>query len=223
MTIQIIARHWKYAQTLADTTFTMSALYLLVEPKHPRQIAYLRSSGLKSTTSNIVSKILFGVGPTTLSSKQQQSKALLAIFAEHLVRLTGRNAEDTLEFLMAIISDASEPELAKAVLKATPLWNAMFRLLKKSAKPTPADDQGPAPQDPEIEKKHRLRIISSIVGTSANILHDASFKHRRECEPLVRIWANENLFGGLEETIDILVTISGMTSAFLAFPYNLIN
>lgn len=143
----------------------------------------------------------------------------MATFAEHLIRLTGRSAADELDFLMSVISaDKSEPEVAKLLPKATPLWNAMFRLLKKSAKPAPATDQGSgATEDPEDEMMHRRRIISNIVGTSANTLHDLSFKNREECEQLVRIWGNENLLGALEETIELLVKMPGMTSAFVAF------
>ena len=143
----------------------------------------------------------------------------MATFAEHLIRLTGRSAADELDFLMSVISaDKSEPEVAKLLPKATPLWNAMFRLLKKSAKPAPVTDQGSgATEDPEDEMMHRRRIISNIVGTSANTLHDLSFKNREECEQLVRIWGNENLLGALEETIELLVKMPGMTSAFVAF------
>ncbi|KDR75039.1 hypothetical protein GALMADRAFT_522220 [Galerina marginata CBS 339.88] len=218
LTIQIISRHWRYARRPPDTALTASTLYVLLDPNHPRQIAYVRSNGLESAAAQIVSKILVGVGPTALSSKQQQVKALLATFAEHLGRLTaGRDGVDQLVFLMGIIAaakkDATEPELTKAVLKATPLWNAMFRLLKKSAKPATASADSRAESvDPEVEKKYRLRMISDVVGTSANIFHDATFEYPRECEHLARIWANENLFGALEETIELLVTMPGMTS-----------
>lgn len=149
----------------------------------------------------------------------------MATFAEHLTRLTGRSAADELDFLMSVISkDVSDPELAKVFPKATPLWNAMFRLLKKSAKPAPATDRGSgAQQDPEDEIMHRQRVISNIVGTSANTLHNLTFKNREECEPLVRIWGNENLLGALEETIELLVKTPGMTSALplVPFPYKL--
>jgi len=195
----------------------------MLEPNHPRQVAYIRSSGLESATSQIISKILVGISPTALSSKQQQTRTLLATFAEHLTRLTGRSAADELDFLMSIISaadkDASEPELAKLLPKATPLWNAMFRLLKKSAKPVPANTQrSSASQDPEAELGHRLRIISNIVGISANTLHDLTFKNPGECESLVRIWGNENLLGALEETIELLVKMPGMTSVLPSPP-----
>ncbi|KIM48738.1 hypothetical protein M413DRAFT_437915 [Hebeloma cylindrosporum] len=213
LTIQIIARHWKWAQGPVDTTLTASTLYLMLEPNHPRQIAYMRSSGLESATSKIISKILVGVSPTGQSSKQQQARTLIATFAEHLVRLTGRDAANEVNFLMGITTtDNSEPdpEIMKVLPKATPLWNAMFRLLKKSAKPGPATDQG-SRQDPETEKMHRLRVISNIVGASANTLHHFSLKNPEECEPLVRIWGNENFLGALEETIEILVKMPGMT------------
>ena len=186
----------------------------MLDPNHPRQIAYMRSSGLESSRSQIISKILVGVSPTEQSSKQQQARTLMATFAEHLTRLTGRSAADELDFLMSVISkDEPDPELAKVFPKATPLWNAMFRLLKKSAKPAPATDR--TPQDPEEEMFHRQRVISNIVGTSANTLHDLTFKNREECEPLVRIWGNENLLGALEEIIELLVKMPGMTSALL--------
>lgn len=217
MTIQIIARHWKFAQTPLDTVLTASALHAMLDPDHPRLVAYIRSTGLESSVSQIISKILVGVSPTAQSSKQQQAKTLMATFAEHLIRLTGRSAADELEFLMSVISaGASEPELAKTLHKATPLWNAMFRLLKKSAKPATGQGSG-ATEDPEEEKMHRRRVIANIVGTSANTLHKLSFENREECEPLVRIWGNENLLGALEETIELLVKIPGMTSAFVAF------
>ncbi|KDR75040.1 hypothetical protein GALMADRAFT_522291 [Galerina marginata CBS 339.88] len=215
LSIQVIARHWKYAQRLADTALTASSLSVLLEPSHPRLIAYVRSNGLESSTAQLVSKIFVGVGPTKLSSKQQQAKALVASFSEHLVRLTGPSAGNELDFLMTIIAaaknDACEPEVAKTILKATPLWNALFRLLKKSAKPVPANAEERASLDPESEKQQRLRVIANIVGTSANTLHNATFKHSKECEPLLRIWANENLFGALEETIDLLISLPGMT------------
>jgi hypothetical protein len=216
LTIQIIARHWKFAQTPLDTALTASTLYVMLDPNHPRQIAYIRSSGLESATSQIISKILVGVSPTAQSSKQQQARTLIATSAEHLIRLTGRSAADELDFLMTVISpNASDPELAKVVPKATPLWNAMFRLLKKSAKPAPSG----APQDPEDEMIHRQRVIANIVGTSANTLHNLTFKNREECEPLVRIWGNENLLGALEETIELLVKMPGMTSALPPVPF----
>ena len=140
----------------------------------------------------------------------------MATFAEHLIRLTGRSAADELDFLMSVISaDASQPELAKILPKMTPLWNAIFRLLKKLAKPATGQGSG-ATEDTE-GMMHRRRIIANIVGTSANTLHDRSFKNKDECQSLFRIWGNENLFGALEESIELLVKIPGMTSAFVAF------
>ena len=217
MTIQIIARHWKFAQTTPDTSITGSALRVMLDPGHPRQAQYIRSNGLESSTPHIISKILVGVSPTAQSSKQQQAKTLMATFSEHLIRLTGRSAADEFAFLMSVISNgASEPELAKNLHKSTPLWNAIFRLLKKSAKPAPATGQGSSRiEDPEEEMMHRQRVISNIVGTSANVLHDLSFKNREECEALVRIWGNENILGALEEVIELLIKIPGMTSAFV--------
>ena len=217
LTIQIIARHWKFAQTPPDTTLTASALNAMLDPEHPRLVAYIRSTGLEPSVSQVISKILVGVSPTAQSSKQQQVKTLMATFSEHLNRLTGRSAASELDLLMNVISaGASEPELAKILPKATPLWNAMFRLLKKSAKPATGQGSG-AIEDPEEEMIHRRRIIANIVGTSANTLHNLSFKNREECESLVRIWGNENLLGALEETIELLVKIPGMTSTFVGF------
>ena len=217
LTIQIIARHWKFAQTPPDTALTASALHVMLDPEHPRLVAYIRSAGLESSVSQIISKILVGVSPTPQSSKQLQAKTLMATFAEHLMRLTGRSAADELGFLMSVISaDALEPELAKILPKTTPLWNAMFRLLKKSAKPATGQGSG-ATDDTEEGMMHRRRIIANIVGTSANTLHDLSFKNKDECQSLVRIWGNENLLGALEEAIELLVKIPGMTSAFVAF------
>ena len=92
----------------------------------------------------------------------------------------------------------------------------MFILLKKSAKPATGQGSG-ATEDPEEEIVHRRRVIANIVGTSANTLHKLSFKNKDECEPLVRIWGNEDFFGALEETIELLIKIPGMTSAFVAF------
>lgn len=175
LTIQIIARHWKFAQTPLDTSKTASALYVMLDPGHPRLVEYIRSSGLESSTSQIIFKILIGISPTTQSSKQQRAKTLMATFSEHLIRLTGRSAAEELDFLNSVIStSASEPELAKIFHTSTPLWNAMFRLLKKSAKTTPTD-QGSGTTE-ENELMHRQRVISNIVGTSANTLHDLSLK-----------------------------------------------
>ncbi|KDQ07619.1 hypothetical protein BOTBODRAFT_598562 [Botryobasidium botryosum FD-172 SS1] len=216
LTVQIIARHWKYSQNNDDIRATASALYLLIDPKemHPRQAAYYRSNGLEAKSSQIMSKILLGISPTAHSSKQQQAKTLFATFAENLLRSTGRTSADQLDFLTAILDmaqkgakkDGAELEVAKGVLKATPLWNVLFRLLKKSAKPGPSGDS-----DAETEKMHRLRFMRGVVGVAANALHDASFSHPGECETLVRIWANENFFGALEETIETLIEKPGMT------------
>ncbi|KAF5371518.1 hypothetical protein D9615_009617 [Tricholomella constricta] len=214
LTVQIIARHWKYSQTAEDVKLTAAMLTMFLQPDHPRHVAYVRSNDLESATSQLLSKMLVGVGPTALASKQKQTKALMASFADHLVRLSGRSASAELDFFACIISvakkDDTEPEITNAALKSTPLWNAMFRLLKKSAKPTSETFHG-QPIDPETEKTHRLYVMANVVGTTTNILHDASFEYPRECEPLIRIWANENLFGALEETIEFLVDITGMT------------
>ncbi|KAF9533053.1 hypothetical protein CPB83DRAFT_845740 [Crepidotus variabilis] len=218
LTIQTIARDWKFSQREGDTMLTATTLCLMLEPEHPRQIAYVKSNGLESSTHKILSKILLGVASTRQSSKQMQVKTLLATFAEHLARfagVSGRGAADDLNFLMSIIDVAkkngTEPEVAKAVLKATPLWNAIFRLLKRSARPAAVNDEGNSGlQDVEEERTNRLRAIANIIVILANTLHDATFEHPRECEPLVRIWANENLFGAVEETIEILVTMPRM-------------
>ncbi|KAG5651860.1 hypothetical protein H0H81_007140 [Sphagnurus paluster] len=216
LTVQIIARHWKYSLTPDDTKMTAAMLNMFLQPDHPRHVAYVRSNGLDSSVSLLLSKILIGVGPTPTASKQKQAKALMAAFADHFVRLSGRAASAELDFLACIIGAAkheqAEPEIAKAVLKSTPFWNAMFRLLKKSAKPS-AEVHG-HPVDPEVEKKHRFYVMSNIVGTTTNIIHDATFENPRECEPLFRIWANENLFGALDEVMEQLVGINGMTSAY---------
>lgn len=213
LTVQIIARHWKYSLTPDDTKMTAAMLNMFLQPDHPRHVAYVRSNGLDSSVSLLLSKILIGVGPTPTASKQKQAKALMAAFADHFVRLSGRAASAELDFLACIIGAAkheqAEPEIAKAVLKSTPFWNAMFRLLKKSAKPS-AEVHG-HPVDPEVEKKHRFYVMSNIVGTTTNIIHDATFENPRECEPLFRIWANENLFGALDEVMEQLVGINGMT------------
>ena len=84
----------------------------------------------------------------------------------------------------------------------------MFRLLKKSAKPATGQGSG-VTEDTEEGMMHRRRIIANIVGTSANTLHDLSFKNKDECQSLVRIWGNENLLGALEESIELLVKIPG--------------
>ncbi|KDR75038.1 hypothetical protein GALMADRAFT_211363 [Galerina marginata CBS 339.88] len=206
LTVQIIARHWKYAQRPADTAFTATTLYELLDLNHGD------ASG--SAKSKIISRILVGVESTASILKQEQAKALIVTFAEHLVRLSGSSAIDELGFLKGIILAGKniEPEIIKTIFKATPLWNALFRLLKKSAKPTPAKDQGPGTQeDPTTDKRHRLLIILNIVTLSASVLHHASLYFPKECESLVRIWANENLFGALEETIQLSVAMPGMT------------
>ncbi|KDQ07620.1 hypothetical protein BOTBODRAFT_70311 [Botryobasidium botryosum FD-172 SS1] len=215
LTVQIIARHWKYSRKNSDMRTTSSILYALIDPSemHPRQEAYFRSNGLDAKLSQIIPKILLGVSPTVHSSKQQQAKTLLAAFAENLLRSTGHTSAHQLDLLMIILhvardrakEDDAIPEVTKAALRSTPLWSALFRLLKKSAKPGPSDES-----DPEQEKAHRLRFMRSAVGVAANTLHDASFDNPDQCEPLLRIWANENFFGALEETIEILITRPGM-------------
>ncbi|KAF8075759.1 hypothetical protein FPV67DRAFT_1469122 [Lyophyllum atratum] len=214
LTVQIVARHWKHALNGPDILLTGTLLGMLIKPEHPRHVAYVASNGLESGTSRLLSKIFVGVGPAGLASKAKQSKALMTAFADHLVRITGRPAEIETDFVLHITkaaqTDRAEPELVNAVLTSTPFWNAMFRLLKKSA--TPAKDDGPmGPVDPGYEKATRLHVMRNIVGASTNILHKASFDNPRECESLARIWGNENLFGALEETIELLVGIPGMT------------
>ncbi|KAF8910006.1 hypothetical protein CPB84DRAFT_1743508 [Gymnopilus junonius] len=210
----IIAWHWKFAQRPLDATITSSMLYLLLEPKHPCQLTYMCSHGMESVTLHILSKILIGARPMVPSSKQQQAKALITIFPEHLVLLSGHSLEHELDLLSAIISaakkDLTKPEIIQVVLKSTPLWNTMFRVLKKSAKPTPVVNQSPN-QDWDTEKDDRLHVISNAVRVMGKVLHNAHLKHRTECVPLVHMWANENFFGAIKEMIELFITIPGMT------------
>ncbi|KAF9535646.1 hypothetical protein CPB83DRAFT_842092 [Crepidotus variabilis] len=218
LTIQIIARHWKHAQKTPDIMATAATLSEVLSPSHPRIVAYMNSqpAGLASSSSIIVSKILVGLGPTDTSPKQQQVKIFTAKFAEHLTRLNIRCAGEQLEFFMNLLSaaekGASEPELPKAVLKSAALWNAVIRLLKKTAKPEPASEQEPrVAESPQAEKLHRVRAIANCMNMLAHILHTATFANPQECGHLIRIWANENLFGVIEDIIDILIDTPGMT------------
>ncbi|KAG6909220.1 hypothetical protein DXG01_001527 [Tephrocybe rancida] len=211
LTVQIIARHWKYATHPLDTQLTASVLSGLVQPEHPRHIAYVRSNDLESALPQILNKLFTGAAPLNAISKPKQAKALLAGFTDHIGRLTGGLAKNELLFLSALtkaVKHDTEPELVRAVLAHAPLWNAMFRLLKKSAKASP---QGPWDQSTgETEFNGRAMIVQCIVGLAANTIHGAMFDNFRECEPLARMWANEGFFGAFEETIDLIVQIPGM-------------
>jgi hypothetical protein len=152
-----------------------------------------------------------GTAPSPTSSKQLQAKALFATSSTVLLLSNAGNLALQLKLLLAILEvaekDDAEPEVPVALLKATPLWNALFRLLKKSVKPIRADDD-----DPDREKAMRLQFMSNVIGLVGNTVHPASLHRPRECEGLVRIWANENLLGAFEEVIPMLVGMSGMTS-----------
>ncbi|KAG5641720.1 hypothetical protein DXG03_004390 [Asterophora parasitica] len=213
LTLQIIARHWKYSLA-EDIDLTAIVLTMFLQPNHPRHIAFVRSNDLESATPQLLSKVLVGASPTPSTSKPKQIKALLAVFADHLVRLVGRRASVELDFFSCIVgvarNDDAVPEIVTAILKSTPFWNAVFRLLRKSAKSSGETLRG-QPVDEETETKHRLYVMANVVGITTNVLHDASIERPRECEALARIWANENLFGSIDETVDQLVEITGMT------------
>lgn len=151
-----------------------------------------------------------GVSPSPTASVPKQAKAFVTAFATHLPHLSGSAAQVDLEFFAQVVKLANkvEPELVTAVLKSTPFWNGAFRLMKKSAKST----DGLSEQERAEDDGVRVNIMASVVGTTADILHLATTSNPKECESLVRIWANENLFGALEEGIEQLVEVRGVTS-----------
>ncbi|RDB20306.1 hypothetical protein Hypma_012650 [Hypsizygus marmoreus] len=213
LTIPVIARHWRYATTSEDIKTTASILHMFFYPDHPHHAAYLRSNPeLSLSRSQWLSRIYLGAGPSPTSSAPRQAKAVITAFSDHLVSLSGIPARIEFDFFIGLLAAANqdnvEPEAAKAVVKSNPFWNAMFRLLKKSAKPAESEGGG---EESEVEKQSRLSMMANIVGTATDILHRLYIETPRGCEGLVRIWANENLFGALEETIDLLVPIPGVT------------
>ena len=64
----------------------------------------------------------------------------------------------------------------------------------------------------ETAKRLRFDVMSYTLNLMVTMLLPYPSDKSRECEQLVRIWINEGLFSALEETIDSLVTIRGMTS-----------
>ncbi|KAG6863173.1 hypothetical protein C0991_007791, partial [Blastosporella zonata] len=124
LTVQIIARHWKYTLNANNSKLTTAMLSMFLQPDHPRHIAYVRSHSLEATTTLLISKIYLGLRPSATLLKQKKTKALMATFAKHLLCLSGRAALAKLDFLGIIIAtakkDDAEPKLAKAVLKSTP-------------------------------------------------------------------------------------------------------
>ncbi|KAG6907191.1 hypothetical protein DXG01_010034 [Tephrocybe rancida] len=215
LTIQIIARHWKHSTDALDSKLNCTVLAVLLSPDHPRHVAYVCSNNLEGSLPNVMHKIYTGVTPTNTTTKLKQAKALLAGFTEHLIRsnTNARLAVVELRFLLEVMTVAStdgfEPELARAVLGHTPLWNALFRLLKKCAKPLGVGEAGE--EESSAKKILRMNVIQNIVGLAGNTLHQAMFANPRECEPFIRICVNEGFFGALEETIELIVEIKGMT------------
>lgn len=189
---------------------TSSLLHTLLYPTHPRHVTYIEDNPPPSTPQ-LLSRIYLGAGPSPTSSTAKQAKAVMTTLADHLTRVAKRAIDIEYEFATGLINaalkDNAEPELTKAVLKSTPYWNSVFRLMKKLAKPQ--DDS-----ESDMDKRLRVNTIATIFGTTTNFLHRVYFEYSEDCESLLRIWANENFFGALEETIELLVPIPGMTSKY---------
>lgn len=109
--------------------------------------------------------------------------------------------------LLVAKKDDAAPEIAAFLQGAAQFWSALFRVLRKSTRSI-CDEAG---SESEKEKAKKLLFIDYAIALTANTLHSASFDRPRECEPLVRIWANENLLGAVEEIISKLVEITGTT------------
>ncbi|KAF9457404.1 hypothetical protein BDZ94DRAFT_1273319 [Collybia nuda] len=207
LTIQIMARHWKHSTAVIDTRTTAGVLHGFLGPTHPHHITYVQAH--PPSYPDILSRIYLGVSPSPALSVPKQAKALVTTFAAHLPILSGSVAQMDLEFFTQVfrLANTIEPELVIATLKSTPFWNSAFRLMKKSAKST----EGLSEKEKEEDDRVRVSIMASVMGISADLLHLATIKNSQECEPLVRIWANENFFGALEESIEQLVAVRGIT------------
>jgi hypothetical protein len=187
-----------------DTRVTAGVLHAFLIPTHPDHMAYARVH--PPSYPYILSRMYLGVGSSPTASVPKQAKAFVTAFANHLPNLSGGVAQLELELFTQVVklTNSAEPELQKALLKSTPFWNGAFRLMKKSAKVIEGET--------EDDKNMRLSVMARVVGTATDVLHLATLHNPKESESLVRIWANENFFGALEEGIEQLVAVRGVTS-----------
>lgn len=211
-TIPVIARYWKHSTSESDTRLCAFALCLFFCPDIGENKAYFRTHP-PPPPSQILPRIYQGVGPTATSSTAKQAKALIAAFADHLWRLSGSVACTEIDFLILVFNqDDGEPEFLKVAMNFAPFWNSVFRLMRKMTKEPDEHDIQSAGGSMETAKRLRFDVMSYTLNLMVTMLLPYPSDKSRECEQVVRIWINEGLFSALEETIDSLVTIRGMTS-----------
>ncbi|KAG5640841.1 hypothetical protein DXG03_006872 [Asterophora parasitica] len=199
LTIQIIARHWKDSLAGEDIDITAVALLALLRPRT-----------FNLPPKKILPKILLGVTPVPPATTAAQANTLIASFTAHLNDLGPRATCTEMHFFSDLVyvawhGDTAEPEVCTAILTSKPLWNTLFRLLKKASTPSSEAVNSEPPDN------NRAYLVNTVMRLMKDILYHASAAGSKEGESLARIWVEENLFGILDEMLEQLLKFTGFT------------
>jgi hypothetical protein len=208
VTIPLIFRNWIRSSGESDAFLPAAALVELIEPRSKVYRDYRKTHPIPPSFS-ILDRMLVGA-----SSPNE----LISALTSHLSRLNGREASVELDFFAQVYhlarprgasNNMSKPirrdDISRAIRLSEPLWTTMFALLRRGAKNEALDARG---------QKNGDLVLGSIIGLSANVIHDCQFDAPDEREGLVALWLRAGLFDALDDAMPQIADQSGMPSMY---------